>query len=296
MQDGTQAAAATRPESAGADLGLAHEKLGALRTRLLELGSVAVAFSGGVDSTFLLKVAHDTLGDAAIAVTARSESFPERELAEARAFCAAEGIRHLVVESDELDIPGFDHNPTNRCYLCKREFFTRLGEGAATLGVAHLCEGSNKDDEGDYRPGLKAVAELGVASPLRDAGLYKAEIRALSREMGLPTWDKQSFACLASRFPYGERITREKLALVDKAEQWLLDQGFRQLRVRIHDDVRHDYLARIEVAPGELPRLFELRDEAAAALRQMGFTYVTMDLMGYRTGSMNEALHAGEGA
>ena len=267
----------------------AREKLALLEGRLRELGSVAVAFSGGVDSTFLLKVAHDVLGDSAIAVTARSESFPERELNEARAFCEAEGVRHLVVDSDELGIPGFDHNPTNRCYLCKREFFSRIMEGADALGVAFVCDGSNADDEGDYRPGLRAVAELGVVSPLREARLTKAEIRSLSRELGLPTWDKQSFACLSSRFPYGERITREKLALVDRAEQWLLDRGFRQLRVRIHGDGQQGYLARVEVAPEEMERLFVLRDDVAGALREAGFTYVTMDLLGYRTGSMNEA-------
>lgn len=274
------------------DMDVAHEKLRALQDYLGELGAVAVAFSGGVDSTFLLKVAHDTLGEKALAVTARSESFPEREWREASDFCVSEGIRHLTVTSDELDIPGFSHNPTNRCYLCKKEFFSQIMDGASREGFAYLCEGSNMDDEGDFRPGLKAVAELGVKSPLRHAGLYKAEIRALSHEMGLPTWDKQSFACLSSRFPYGEEITRQKLAMVDKAEQFLIDRGFHQLRVRIHGDVDQGTIARIEVAPQEMEHLFSERDAVAEALRGYGFTYVTMDLMGYRTGSMNETLPA----
>lgn len=273
---------------------VAHGKLDDLRAYLGELGSVAIAFSGGVDSTFLLKVAHDELGDAAIAITARSESFPVREFREAADFCRGEGIRHISVTSNELDIPGFSHNPTNRCYLCKKEFFSTIIGRMGEEGVAYLCEGSNMDDEGDFRPGLKAVAELGVKSPLRHARLYKAEIRALSREMGLRTWDKQSFACLSSRFPYGEEITRKKLAMVDEAEQFMLDRGYHQLRVRIHGDVGGGTIARIEVAPNEMERLFADRAEVASTLRDIGFTYVTMDLMGYRTGSMNETLTAAE--
>lgn len=275
---------------------MAHGKLDDLRAYLRELGSVAVAFSGGVDSTFLLKVAHDELGDAAIAITARSESFPVREFREAADFCSREGIRHVSVTSNELDIPGFSHNPTNRCYLCKKEFFSTIIGRMGEEGVSYLCEGSNMDDEGDFRPGLKAVAELGVKSPLRHARLYKAEIRALSREMGLPTWDKQSFACLSSRFPYGEEITRKKLAMVDEAEQFMLDRGYHQLRVRIHGDVGGGTIARIEVAPDEMERLFADRAAVAGALRSVGFTYVTMDLMGYRTGSMNETLTAAQKA
>ena len=251
------------------------------------LGSVAVAFSGGVDSTFLLHAAHEALGDGAVAVTAKSCSFPERELNEARAFCEERGIRHFIVESEELDIEGFSHNPKNRCYLCKRELFEKIGKIAAGQGIAAVAEGSNLDDNGDYRPGLIAVAELGVKSPLRECGFTKADIRALSKQLGLPTWDKQSFACLSSRFPYGDEINREKLSMVDRAEQLLLDLGFRQLRVRIHGS-----LARIELEPDQIPRFMsgDIRPKVVEAFKEIGFTYVTLDLQGYRTGSMNETL------
>ena len=266
---------------------LQQEKYENLKNYLKELGSVAVAFSGGVDSTFLLKTAHDVLGDTCIAVTATSCSFPKRELDEAKAFCEKEGIRHLICESEELAIEGFAQNPKNRCYLCKKELFTKMGELAKAQGVAAIVEGSNMDDNGDYRPGLLAIKELGVKSPLRHSELYKDDIRAISHELGLPTWKKQSFACLSSRFPYGETITEEKLGMVDKAEQLLLDLGFTQVRVRIHGTI-----ARIEISPGEFPKLLEKenREKIYAEFKSYGFTYVTMDLMGYRTGSMNETL------
>ncbi|WP_367568279.1 ATP-dependent sacrificial sulfur transferase LarE [Lacrimispora sp.] len=269
-----------------------QEKNEELKNYLSQLGSVAVAFSSGVDSTFLLKTAHDVLGDRVIAVTARSCSFPERELNEAVEFCKAEGIRHFIVDSEELDIDGFSSNPKNRCYLCKHELFEKIAVIAAEHGISEIVEGSNEDDNGDYRPGLQAVAELNVRSPLRHVKLAKEEIRELSKELGLLTWDKQSFACLSSRFVYGETITREKLSMVDRAEQLLLDMGLKQVRVRIHGTI-----ARIEVLPSQLMQLVEgtKRQEIVDAFHGLGFSYVALDLDGYRTGSMNLTLpEAGE--
>ena len=267
---------------------LAFAKLKQLRERLRHIGSAVVAFSSGVDSTFLLRVAHEELGEHVVAATICSHTFPKRELAEAATFCRAEGVRHAVIDSNELDIPGFAENPPDRCYHCKRELFSKLLAFAHENGLAAVLEGSNLDDDGDYRPGRRAIRELGIVSPLHEAGLTKAEIRALSREMGLPTSDKPSFACLASRFPYGERITAAALERVERAEQWLLDAGLglKQLRVRSHGD-----LARIEVPSDAIPRLAARAAEIDAAFKELGFAYVALDLRGYRTGSMNEVLH-----
>lgn len=264
-----------------------HKKLEHLKEYLVDLGSVAVAFSSGVDSTFLLYVAHQVLGKRAIAVTAQSCSFPKRELDEAKAFCDSHGITHFICQSEELDIEGFRQNPKNRCYLCKHELFEKIWEIAKQNGISAVAEGSNMDDNGDYRPGLIAVKELGIKSPLRDAELTKAEIRELSKELGLPTWNKQSFACLSSRFVYGETISEEKLSMVDRAEQLLLDLGFHQVRVRIHG-----MIARIEIEKSEMGRFLdpETAEQIARRFHEIGFLYVTLDLDGYQMGSMNKAL------
>ena len=284
----------------------ANAKLESFRASLRDIGSAAVAFSSGVDSTFLLRVAHQELGDRVMAVTIRSRTFPRREFDDAAAFCHAEGVRHEVIDINELDIPGFAENAPDRCYHCKKAIFGKIIAFAQANGLVAVLEGSNIDDDGDYRPGMRALREFGrdearpsrvyVASPLHDVGLTKAEIRALSKEMGLPTAEKPSFACLASRFPYGERITAAGLERVERAEQWLLDAGFgrdearpsrhiMQLRVRSHGD-----LARIEVPSEAIARLAAHADEISAAFKRFGFAYTTLDLQGYRTGSLNENL------
>lgn len=264
-----------------------NAKLEILKDNLRKKKSMAVAYSGGVDSTFLLRVAHETLGEDVLAITARSAAVPGRELAEAEAFCRQEGIRQVVFDANSLQTECFAKNPLNRCYYCKKGIFTRIREIARKHGIDCVAEGSNMDDMGDYRPGLAAVEELGVISPLREAGLYKEEIRELSRQLGLATGDKPSYACLASRFVYGEPITQEKLAVVEAAEDFLMSCGFTQMRVRVHGD-----LARIEVLPEAVMRLMEphMREAVDAKFREYGFSYVTVDMRGYRTGSMNEIL------
>lgn len=247
---------------------------------------MAIAFSGGVDSTFLLKAAKEALGENVLAITIKSAVIPGREMGTAASLCEKEGIRHIEIEEDILSIPGFPENPSDRCYVCKKFIFTKLLALAKENGFDTLAEGSNVDDEGDYRPGLRAIDELGVKSPLKEAGLGKTEIRELSKSLGLSTYNKQSMACLASRFVYGERITSEKLQMVEKAEDLLDDKGFTQFRVRMHGE----NLARIEVPENEIDKLIQLRDEIVTELKKLGFTYVTMDMKGYRVGSMNEVL------
>lgn len=263
------------------------DKYKQLKEYLQSLNSVVVAFSSGVDSTFLLFAAKDALADKVIAVTASLSSFPKRELDEATEYCKINGIRQEICVSDELEIEGFSSNPKNRCYLCKKEIFGKILNIAAREGMNAVVEGSNLDDNGDYRPGLQAVAELDIKSPLRHIGFTKEEIRILSKYFSLPTWDKPSYACLSSRFVYGETITREKLSMVEKAEQLLQDLGFRQVRVRIHN-----MMARIEIMPEEFDKLIsdDVRNQITVKFKEYGFDYVTMDLIGYRTGSMNEVL------
>lgn len=260
------------------------DKYDGLKKYLAELGKVAVAFSGGVDSTFLLKVARAVLGENVLAITAASKVFPQRELEETKNFCRAEGIRQIIFDSDELTKEIFLQNPKNRCYLCKKALFKKILSLAAENNITCVVEGSNMDDTGDYRPGLQAIAELDIKSPLRHAKLYKKEIRTLSQNLNLKTWDKPSFACLASRFVYGETISDEKLARVAKAEQFLIDSGFKQVRVRIHGNI-----ARIEILPDEFDKILEknLRGEIEKNFKAYGFDYVTLDLQGYRSGSMN---------
>lgn len=269
------------------DLTEIYRKLSDLRKLLKSFGSAAIAFSGGVDSTFLLKVAHDELGEKAVAVTVVSPLIPKKEAQDAENFCKNENIRHFVLELDPLKIPGFKNNPENRCYICKKEIFNKIKDLASENGVFTVCDGSNADDTGDYRPGMQAIRELGIKSPLLECGLTKKDIRELSKEMDLPCWNKPSAACLASRFVYGEEITEKKLKMVEFAEDFLREKGFFQQRVRIHGE----NLARIEVNKEDFEKILAVKDEINSFFKELGFVYTTLDLTGFRSGSMNEVIN-----
>ncbi|MGD8539443.1 MAG: ATP-dependent sacrificial sulfur transferase LarE [Candidatus Aminicenantes bacterium] len=264
-----------------------QRKFDELKVLLKKMGSALVAFSGGVDSTFLVKIAQDVLKDRIFAVIASSESYPKSETLGAIELAKEMGIPHMVIRTRELENPDFSHNPPKRCYHCKMELFSRLQKIAEEKGLSFVLDGSNFDDIGDYRPGLQACEELGIRSPLREVKLKKEEIRILSKKKALPTWNKPSLACLASRFPYNSAIDKASLEQVAKAEEYLWSLGFSQVRVRHHGPV-----ARVEVDAEGVQRLFEpsLRAKIVTNLKQLGYSYVTMDLAGYRTGSMNEPL------
>jgi uncharacterized protein len=274
----------------GSAVSAVEERLKQLEGIVAPYGSALVAFSGGVDSSLALAIAARALPkDKVLAVTSNNETYLPSELDLARDFAATLGVEHLVVNTRELDDPNYASNPTNRCYFCKSTLYSDLAKLASERGYACVVDGANKDDEGDYRPGRKAAKELGVVSPLSVAGVGKAEVRELAKHLGLPSWDKPALACLSSRFPYGQEITPEKLSQVARAEEFLRKEGFRQVRVRHHGEI-----ARLEVASAEMERAFALREEISAELKEAGFLYVTLDLAGYKSGSLNAALGKGK--
>ena len=262
-------------------------KLEKLKLYLKDLDSVVIAFSGGVDSTFLLKIAHDVLGPKVLAVTAVSELTPSWEVGEAKKFTQEIGVDHIIVNTDELSLEEFARGDKDRCYYCKKLRFSNLLDLAREKGYKYVLDGSNVDDTQDFRPGMRATQELRVVSPLKEVGMTKDDIRTLSRDMKLPTWNKPSFACLASRIPYGEAITRKKLRMVEQAEIYLANLGFSQYRVRHHGEI-----ARIEIAPEERSKFFseKIMDDVSKKFKELGFIHVALDLSGYRMGSMNETL------
>ena len=265
-----------------------ESKYSQLQSIIRELGSMVIGYSGGVDSTLLLKVAVDVLGENALAVIGKSETYPIHEYEEAVKIARSIGARFEEIRTEETDNLKFKENPIDRCYHCKTELFSKLHIVAQQKGIKWIADGAITDDLSDFRPGMKAKKEQNVRSPLLEASMNKADVRALSKQLGLPTWDKGSFACLSSRFPYGMAITKEALQKIDAAETMLHNLGFRYYRVRYHDSKT----ARIEVGIEEIPRLIDsdLRSKIVAEIKHLGFTYVTLDLQGYRTGSMNEIL------
>lgn len=262
-------------------------KLQKLQDYIRKLGNGAVAFSGGVDSTLLAKVAADVLGDKAIAITISAPMHSKTEIEEAKEYAKELGIKHEVVVIENIEDERLRFNPENRCYICKNNVFTTIKDVAQKHGITNVMDGTNIDDLGDYRPGLKAIEELEVLSPLKEVGLNKEDIREISKELNLPTWDKPAFACLITRLPYGEELTNEKLRMIEKAENYIHSLGFKQYRVRYHKDV-----ARIEVLPEELKRFFnvDFMEEVSERIKEFGFKYVALDLEGYRMGKMNDGI------
>ncbi len=256
-----------------------------LKEIISDLGHVMIAYSGGVDSTLLLKVAKDVLGDFVVAVTSSSETYPSRELEDSENYAKQIGVKHILIHTSELEIAGFADNPPDRCYFCKNELFTKLKEIADELSIKYILDGANYDDKNDHRPGMRAAREFGIVSPLKEAGFTKEDIRELSKQLDLPTWDKPSFACLSSRFPYGTKITQEKLKTIDEAEDFIRNLGFRELRVR-----HHETIARIEIPKSEFEYFLNHSDTISKRLKELGFLYITLDLEGFRTGSMNMTL------